>query len=275
MRRHKPPWRFCHPTPTSQKLPMIEYRTFSQFLSEHPSGADLWERELAFFRDKTPSCFGQAIVQLGLSSLNCISEAKTGRKIIVGQQPEYSDVIADFAQLPFPGRSVDGVVIPHTLEFSKEPQQVLREAHRILRGNGKVFITGFNPASLWRFSRFWNGTDLPYHSSLIALYRIKDWLSLLNFDITEGEFIVYTPLTTSDKFLAKTEFLNKAGNRWWPHLATCYALVAQKRLIPLTPKEEEIKKARKILEEAWAAGNVTVNPGRIPSSRNEADGENA
>jgi ubiquinone/menaquinone biosynthesis C-methylase UbiE len=51
------------------------------------------------------------------------------------------------------------VVLPHTLEFSADPHHVLREVERVLVPEGRVVISGFNPASLWGLrqgrSRFW------------------------------------------------------------------------------------------------------------------------
>jgi hypothetical protein len=41
------------------------------------------------------------------------------------------------------------VVLPHTLELARDPHQTLREVERVLVPEGRVVITGFNPASLW------------------------------------------------------------------------------------------------------------------------------
>ena len=38
--------------------------------------------------------------------------------------------------LPFESQSIDLVVLPHVLEFSDNPHQVLREVERILRPEG-------------------------------------------------------------------------------------------------------------------------------------------
>ncbi len=52
--------------------------------------------------------------------------------------------------------SIDLVFLPHTLEFSADPHQVLRETERVLIPEGRVIILGFNPLSslgLWRLFR--------------------------------------------------------------------------------------------------------------------------
>ena len=55
----------------------------------------------------------------------------------------------DFTELPFASHSLDLVVLPHVLEFSTDPHQVLREVERVLIPEGQVIICGFNPTSLW------------------------------------------------------------------------------------------------------------------------------
>ena len=48
-------------------------------------------------------------------------------------------------QLPLASQSMDLVVMPHVLEFSKDPHQILREAERVLMPEGQIIIAGFNP----------------------------------------------------------------------------------------------------------------------------------
>jgi SAM-dependent methyltransferase len=57
-------------------------------------------------------------------------------------------LVTDSAALPFPPDSLDLVVLPHTLEMSADPHHVLREVERVLVPEGRVVISGLNPASL-------------------------------------------------------------------------------------------------------------------------------
>jgi hypothetical protein len=41
------------------------------------------------------------------------------------------------------------VVLPHALELARDPHHALREVERVLVPEGRVVISGFNPASLW------------------------------------------------------------------------------------------------------------------------------
>ena len=53
-------------------------------------------------------------------------------------------VIHRYEELPFATHSIDLVVMPHILEFTEDPHQVLREVERVLVPEGHVVITGFN-----------------------------------------------------------------------------------------------------------------------------------
>ena len=50
-------------------------------------------------------------------------------------------------RLPFPNQSLDLVVLPHTLELTRDPHQALAEVERVLMPEGRVVILGFNPTS--------------------------------------------------------------------------------------------------------------------------------
>ena len=55
--------------------------------------------------------------------------------------------------LPFASDALDVVLLPHTLERVAEPEQVLREAERVLRGEGHVLVLGFHPWGPWGLAR--------------------------------------------------------------------------------------------------------------------------
>jgi SAM-dependent methyltransferase len=101
--------------------------------------------------------------------------------------PRRIALVHDFTELPFPSRSLDLVVLPHVLECSPEPHQILREVERVLIPEGQLIICGFNPASLWGARQgigLLSGEPyLPRASEFIGLPRLKDWLKLLNMGL--------------------------------------------------------------------------------------------
>ena len=49
---------------------------------------------------------------------------------------------------PLPRHSIDVVIIPHVLEFTRNPGAVLKEVERVLIAEGHLIITGFKPMEL-------------------------------------------------------------------------------------------------------------------------------
>lgn len=148
-------------------------------------------------------------------------------------------VMTDFEALPFETHSLDLVVLPHTLELSRDPHQTLREVERVLVPEGKLLALGLNPASLWGVqqrsaglcARLGMGTDfLPPAGDLIGYWRLRDWLRLLSFDIEGGRFGCWRPALRSELWLERFGWMERAGERWWPVLGAAYFLMATKRV---------------------------------------------
>jgi SAM-dependent methyltransferase len=139
----------------------------------------------------------------------------------------------DSKDLPFASESLDLIVLPHVLEFATDPHQILREVDRVLRPEGRLIISGFNPASLWGarqyLSRLVGTPYLPRDGQFISLIRIKDWLELLNFSLDRGHFGCYKFPLQGESAMGKMNFLEKMGNRWWPIFGAVFLVSAIKR----------------------------------------------
>ncbi|WP_374627762.1 methyltransferase domain-containing protein [Pandoraea sp.] len=143
-------------------------------------------------------------------------------------------LVSRFDELPIATASTDLVVLPHVLEFAENPHDILREVERILVPEGQVIITGFNNLSLWgareELGRLAGSPFLPPGADLIAFTRLKDWLKLLSFDIDRGRFGCYRPPLRGEHWLQRFEFMEPAGDRWWPIFGALYAVRAVKRV---------------------------------------------
>ena len=143
-------------------------------------------------------------------------------------------LVSRFDELPIATASTDLVVLPHVLEFAENPHDILREVERILVPEGQVILTGFNNLSLWgareELGKLAGAPFLPPGADLIAFTRLKDWLKLLSFDIDRGRFGCYRPPLRGDHWLQRFEFMEPAGDRWWPIFGALYAVRAVKRV---------------------------------------------
>jgi len=116
--------------------------------------------------------------------------------------------------------------LPHVLEFSAQPHALLREAERVLRAEGSVVISGFNPLSLWGAARAlgWERRQVPWCGRFIGLLRLKDWLALLGFELTGGRFGCYAPPFSSGGGSSASASWRSAGDRWWPICGAVYVV---------------------------------------------------
>jgi len=148
----------------------------------------------------------------------------------------------EFDALPFPNASVDLVVLPHALELARDPHLTLREVERVLVPEGRLMVAGFNPASLWalrqRGGAAWRRLGagrtrapyLPRSGEFIGYWRLRDWLRLLGFEVEAGRFGCYQPPCRTEKWLARWNWIDPVGDRWWPVLGSAYFLSAVKRV---------------------------------------------
>lgn len=205
-----------------------------------PSGRSLIEAEAAQLAAVLPTLYGPTIVQLGAPSLRRFLEASESlTKILAcpraGHGNESLVAVARPEALPFDARSVGQVLLPHVLEFSEDPHQVLREVSRVLVPEGHAVILGFNPYSSWGLRRmFQRQSRAPWSGRFYGLSRVEDWLSVLGFETVSGRMLYFRPPTNSVRLRSRLRFLEQAGDRWWPMFAAVYLLVARKREVGMT-----------------------------------------
>ena len=208
-----------------------------------PPGQYLLAWEHAQLDRVVADVFGFHALQLGLPELEALRANRMPHRWLASEsalQPRAVALYCDTDALPFPERSLDLVVLPHTLELARDPHLTLAEVERVLVPEGRVVILGFNPASLWglrqrcgRLRQRLGGRGalfLPRPGAFIGYWRLRDWLRLLSFEVEGGRFGGYRPPLRSDNWLARFAWMDATGDRWWPVLGAVYMLVAVKRV---------------------------------------------
>ncbi|PXX91933.1 SAM-dependent methyltransferase [Marinobacter vulgaris] len=160
--------------------------------------------------------------------------------------------VCDADELPFPGDSMDLVILHHTADFSPHPHQALREASRVLKGEGVMLLIGFNPFSLWGlrklFSRHQGG---PWGGRFMMRRRMEDWLRLLDFTVESADSSFFRmPLQRAVLNERKSLMEKVCGNRFLP-VGAYYCILAKKRVYSRLPRKP-----------VWQSSKVIALPGR-------------
>lgn len=208
-----------------------------------------WEQ--AQFDSAVEDVFGFNAVQAGAPEVDFLRESRIPLKVHAGLDAGCA-LRAEPGQLPLASQSVDLLALPHVLEFSAQPHQILREAERVLMPEGSVVISGFNPLSLWGARRAlgWERSEIPWCGRFIGLLKLKDWLALLGFELTGGRFGCYAPPFSQGVWLRRFAFMESAGDRWWPICGGVYVVRAIKHNVGMrlvTPSWRDKRAANKNL----------------------------
>ncbi|MBL0419812.1 methyltransferase domain-containing protein [Ramlibacter sp. AW1] len=225
-----------------------------------PPGRYLRDWEQAAFDGTVSDIFGYHALQLGLPDIEALRSNRMPHRWL-GLQPDEQarglrpHLVAESHALPFEANSLDLVVLPHSLELSLDPHATLREVERVLVPDGKVVISGLNPASLWglrqrrarALQKLGFGHEfLPEAGEFIGSRRLRDWLRLLNFEVEAGRFGCWRPALSTEKWLARYEWMDRLGERWWPIFGAVYFVVAVKRVRGVRLMGSPFKRPRKM-----------------------------
>ncbi len=210
--------------------------------------------------------FGYHLVQLGrITGENLLSNSRIAHKLVIDLyrdeiEDRHEHILADSESLPIEADSVDVVVLPHVLEFESSPHKILRETERILIGEGHAVIVGFNPWSLWGLWQLllaWRD-EPPWSGRYLSLPRLKDWLTLLDFEIVDTEHFYFRPPLKNARLSRWLEFMEKLGRYAWPIFSGVYIIVAKKRVIPLTPMKLSWQERRRMITSGLAEPSARI-----------------
>jgi SAM-dependent methyltransferase len=212
---------------------------------ETPPGRYLLAWERAEFDRAVGDIFGFHALQLGVPEIDTLQANRMPHRWLAVEEPPADGdfrkpaLVTNFAALPFEENSLDLIVLPHSLELNIDPHATLREVERVLVPEGKVVICGLNPASLWglrqRRAHLYRSLGfgelfLPEAGEFIGYWRLRDWLRLLSFEVEASSFGCWRPAFRTERWLERFDWLDHAGERWWPIFGAVYFLVAVKRV---------------------------------------------
>lgn len=219
------------------RIPKDGFKSKPPYSWQSLEQGEWWHQSLSrWIQEQGPPVFGNYMLTLGDLELPW-HDLRVQRSLFVNEHLDFrhkEGVQASWTALPFSKDSMDWVNLPFVLEYSSDPHQVLREVDYCLRTEGYLFIVMQNPIALHHFGRCWPRWrhKKPFDSRLFMISRVKDWLSLLNYQvIQQGYFAPGIPFPSRNK--KKIRVSNDLKLKWaWRYAGV--VLLAQKREWPLT-----------------------------------------
>ncbi|MGH8414408.1 MAG: class I SAM-dependent methyltransferase [Gammaproteobacteria bacterium] len=200
---------------------------------EERMGAYLLRQERAVLAEALPTIFGFFLVQAGVwGPAGSLLQASPihAQFVLDSDGHPGMQLHAHPGYLPFAGDSVDALLLPHTLERSKDRHQVLREAERVLTGEGHLIVLGFHPWGLWALRQQFDG-PVPWAGQYVRVGRMREWLTVLGFETVRVRHYLFRP-PFQRRLLVRSAFMDRMR---WRISAGAYMLVARKRVFAVTP----------------------------------------
>ncbi len=236
---------------------------------ERPPGRTLAELEQTRMDAILPDLFGYHLLQVGhLGRIDLLGQSRILHRSIVdiddfGLTSAYPQFRGTASALPVESDAVDVVLLPHVLEFDRQPHEALRESFRVLVPEGHLLITGFNPRSLMgmmRFARRGRGVA-PWRGHFLGVSRLKDWLALLGFDVMQVSPCFIHSSSKNQRWLERLDAFWRFGNRTAGVFSGAYVVVARKRVTTLTPIKTRWRPERRLVGVGLAEPSARVVKG--------------
>jgi SAM-dependent methyltransferase len=231
-----------------------------------PQGRYLGSVEQKQLSALIPKRYFPVAVQFDSFNGSLLTDSHCGRQftLLPESTNNSGDVVCDFESLPFGHHGVDLAILPHTLDFVSDPHSLLRELTQVMAPDGCVVISGFQPYSLWglkKLFRFRRQTA-PWLGHFFGTSRIQDWLLLMGYRLAAGKMMMYRPPMNHAKIFTKLQFMENAGDRWWPMLGAVYVIVARLETLRLISLDAKSSRRR-------------LRPTLVPVSRQVSSGKSS
>jgi SAM-dependent methyltransferase len=230
-----------------------------------PLGSEVAVAEGAAVERQLEGVIGYYLLQIGVAGVFCgsVGEGRIRRRIQLPATPRSNvpglQATAEPAWLPIASDSVDAVLLPHTLDLVADPQAALREVERVLIPEGRVVVVGFNALSLWGVWGLLGHRrgGVPWCGRFLTPLRVRDWLTLLGFDVEAQEMLVFRPPWRRTALRRGVPAMDALGARLWPVFGGVYVIRGVKRVATLTP-----------LRPSWAQRRALLAGGAVePTTR--------
>jgi len=203
-------------------------------------GQLLKQAEQLALEQQLQTIFGYHLLLTGTDDFQLVDNSRVRHRVILTHKDQAYNCPAIAGQveaLPIATDSLDAVILFHSLDFTLDPHQVLREAERVLVPDGHMVIIGFNPNSLWGLRKWmpFRRANTPWQGKFVSETRVKDWLRLLGFGLVANQQLFYRPPINHEATLSRLKFVESVGENFIKLFGAVYMITAQKKVARLTP----------------------------------------
>ena len=231
-----------------QSRSIVQNQADWQLWQQQPLGQALIKHEKALLTPLLQHKLGVQLLQLSIAGCDPLFEKssipnQTFAQISSSDDNQYPqpncNVLLEPCYLPIANSSQDVVILHHILEYTRNPHQVLREAHRTLTSGGQLFIMAFNPWSLMGVRKAltpisrapWSGR---YHSWI----KLNDWLKLLEFKVEQTHYGFFRAPLSRAQGDGRHSKIEQLGRKYNCFFGGTYAIVARKQTAGMMPLHE-------------------------------------
>jgi SAM-dependent methyltransferase len=224
-----------------------------------PLGSALIAAESQLLGEALEDVFGWELLQIGAwgSGRELLAGARTRHQAILAPPGLSSgaDIRGRPTQLPIVSDSIDAVLLPHILEFATDPYAIVREADRVLVGEGQLLVLGFRPWSLWGLRARWSRSGFPPGTRrVLSERRVREWLVLLGYEVVSAQHYLYRGPWSGARPAGQEAGYGTYGmgrmlrrGLTYPLPANAYLLKARKRVYTLTPVRPRFRERPAVL----------------------------
>lgn len=225
-----------------QVRPLRDTQLSLQRWCQTPLGQVVLRQEQQLLEEELSCLFGYHFLQLSIAPQSRLYRGSRISHCFALGASETSktrvQALSELEALPLAESSVDVTLLHHVLEFSQNPQQVLKEAARITIPNGHIIIFGFNPWSFMGAAKplaRMMGFDGIWRRHSLRRARLEDWLQFLDFTIVSSYQGCCNLPINQRSYLKRTNRLNAWQSDSVLGLGNYYCLVARKEVCCVTP----------------------------------------
>lgn len=239
-----------------QHTSIVQHQSDWQLWQQQLLGRKLRQYERALLSPHIKRKLGRHLLQVSIGGCEPVYESspmpyQTFAQISCAgenrQSQKNGSLVIEPCYLPITNDALDGIILHHVLEYSRNPHQILREAHRTLNSGGQLFVVNFNPWSLMGLRRaFTFSQKAPWSGRYRSTLRLCDWLQLLGFSVEVVEYAFFNPPFNSQDLENSHNWVEHYGKKYNCFFGSTYAIVARKQTVGMTPLRET-KITRRVL----------------------------